>query len=357
MTNDKNKIELVDLCAQQARLSQEIGQRIQNVLRHGQYIMGPEVKELEGRLSDFVGSRYCISTGSGTDALLMALMAQGIGPGDAVITTPFTFVATAEAIALLGATPVFVDIDPSTFNLNPDYLEPVLAAASRMDSQTHPLPRATCESLKPLKIKGIIPVDLFGLPADYQKIEVIGKQFGLFVLADAAQSLGGIYRGRRTGNLGTVTATSFFPAKPLGGYGDGGALFTSDEDLAATLRSIRVHGMGADKYENVRLGLNGRLDTLQAAVLLAKLDIFPEELDRRQQIAELYSTGLAGLPGRSCPLHPSTLSQCLGSIFNPGPEQREVARPAGARRDWHGDLLPTTVAPPTGFSKPRLSER
>ena len=235
----------------------------------------------------------------------MALMAQGIGPGDAVITTPFTFVATAEAIALLGATPVFVDIDPSTFNLNPDYLEPVLAAASRMDSQTHPLPRATCESLKPLKIKGIIPVDLFGLPADYQKIEVIGKQFGLFVLADAAQSLGGIYRGRRTGNLGTVTATSFFPAKPLGGYGDGGALFTSDEDLAATLRSIRVHGMGADKYENVRLGLNGRLDTLQAAVLLAKLDIFPEELDRRQQIAELYSTGLAGLPGLVAPFIPA----------------------------------------------------
>jgi dTDP-4-amino-4,6-dideoxygalactose transaminase len=210
----------------------------------------------------------------------MPLMAYGVGPGDAIFTTPFTFIATAEVIGLLGATPVFVDIDHRTFNINPKFL------AAAFDSLWNN-PK-TCH----LKPKGVIPVDLFGQPSDYDEINALAKKHGLFVLEDAAQAFGATYKTRRAGSLAKVAATSFFPAKPLGGYGDGGAIFTNDDDLAAILKSIRVHGQGAKKYENVRLGLNGRLDTLQAAILLTKLEIFPEEIAARQKVAQRYSAGL-----------------------------------------------------------------
>jgi UDP-2-acetamido-2-deoxy-ribo-hexuluronate aminotransferase len=276
-------IPFIDLQAQQNQIRGRIEARIQAVLDHGAYIMGPEVAELEERLADFVGVKHCIGVASGTDALLMALMAYGVGPGDAIFTTPFTFVATSEVILLLGATPVFVDIDPRTFNLDPQKLEQALA--SFCSDQSHGL-----------TARGIIPVDLFGLPADYDPIRQLADKNGLFVLEDAAQGLGGRYFGRQAGNLGDVAATSFFPAKPLGCYGDGGALFTADDQLADRLRSIRVHGKGGDKYENIRVGVNGRLDTLQAAILLPKLDIFATELVSRQRVADAYTEQLAELP-------------------------------------------------------------
>jgi UDP-2-acetamido-2-deoxy-ribo-hexuluronate aminotransferase len=273
-------MEFVDLNRQQAVIRAELESRIEAVLEHGRYIMGPEVKELEERLAQFVGVKHAIGCSSGTDGLLMALMAFGVGPGDAIFTTPFTFIATAEVIALLGATPVFVDIDPHTFNINPDSLGNAIQAVSAKDQ---------------LKPKGVIPVDLFGLPADYDKIMSLADVHGMFVLEDGAQSLGAVYKGRRAGGLGHIGATSFFPAKPLGCYGDGGALFTDDDHLAEKMRSIRVHGKGTHKYENLRIGINGRLDTLQAAILLAKINIFEEELERRQRVAKLYTERLQGL--------------------------------------------------------------
>jgi UDP-2-acetamido-2-deoxy-ribo-hexuluronate aminotransferase len=251
----EKRFHFIDLQAQQEKILPALNERIQRVLAHGQYIMGPEVKELEERLAAYVGVKHAISCSSGTDALLMPLLAYGVGPGDAVFTSPFTFIATAEVIQLLGATPVFVDIDPKTFNLEPELLAEAVASLGKNPKTAH------------LKPKGIIPVDLFGQPADYDKINALAKRHGLFVLEDAAQSFGATYQGRRAGSLAEVAATSFFPAKPLGGYGDGGAIFTEDDTLAATLRSIRVHGQGTNKYDNVRLGINGRLDTLQAAIL------------------------------------------------------------------------------------------
>lgn len=273
-------INFIDLKAQQQAISPQIWERIQRVLVHGQYIMGPEIKELETRLASYVGVKHAISCSSGTDALLMPLLAYGVGPGDAILTTPFTFIATAEVIQLLGATPVFVDIDPKTLNIDPKSLAATVAGLGR-DPKT--------AQLRP---KGIIPVDIFGQAADYDRINKIARQHGLFVLEDAAQSFGATYKGRRTGALAEVAATSFFPAKPLGGYGDGGAIFTDDDELAGTLRSIRVHGQGTHKYDNVRIGINGRLDTLQAAILLAKLDIFDQEVAARQEVAQRYSKAL-----------------------------------------------------------------
>ena len=210
----------------------------------------------------------------------MALMAYGVGPGDAVFTSPFTFIATAEVIQLLRATPVFVDIDPRTFNLDPEALEQAVAGLAKN-------PRTA-----PLKPKGIIPVDLFGQPADYDRINAIARRYGLFVLEDAAQSFGATHKGKRAGALAEVAATSFFPAKPLGGYGDGGAIFTDNDDLAGIMRSIRVHGQGTNRYDNVRLGINGRLDTLQAAILLTKMEVFDDEIVARQAVAGRYSAAL-----------------------------------------------------------------
>jgi UDP-2-acetamido-2-deoxy-ribo-hexuluronate aminotransferase len=280
--NSPKRIDFIDLKAQQQLIFPALMERLQKVLAHGQYIMGPEIKQLESSLAAYVGMKHCVSCASGTDALLMALMAYEVGPGDAIFTTPFTFIATAEVIQLLGATPVFVDIDPRTFNLDPPRLAEAISGLSK---------NPPTNQLKP---KGIIPVDLFGQPAAYDQINAIAEEQGLFVLEDAAQAFGATYKGKRAGSLADVAATSFFPAKPLGGYGDGGAIFTDDDELAEILRSIRVHGQGSHKYENVRLGLNGRLDTLQAAILLAKLEIFDQEIDFRQKVAGRYSQALAG---------------------------------------------------------------
>ena len=267
----------IDLKAQRRRLGSRIDEAVLRVVDHGAYIMGPEVAELERRLADFCSARHAISCASGTDALLMVLMAQGIGPGDAVFVPAFTFVASAEVVALLGATPVFVDVHEDTMTMDASSLEQAV-------------PWAATAGLKP---RVVMPVDLFGQPADYDRLVPCARAHGLYVLGDAAQSFGAALNGRPVGTLADATATSFFPAKPLGCYGDGGAVFTDDDDLAAVLQSIRVHGQGRDKYENVRIGINGRLDTLQAAVLLEKLAIFPEEIAARQDVARRYTEALA----------------------------------------------------------------
>ncbi len=263
----------IDLAAQQQRIKPQIDAAISKVLAHGKYIMGPEVAELETALCEFAGARHCITVSNGTDALVAAYMALGVGPGDAVITTPFTFFATVEAIQMVGATPVFADIDPQTFNLCPIELERVIKQV-QTDNK--------------LNLKGICPVDLFGLCANYLAINHLANEHGLFMLQDAAQAFGAIQNERRAPTHGTIGTASFFPAKPLGCYGDGGAVFTDDDQLAELLRSIRVHGKGVDKYDNVRIGQNCRLDTIQAAILLEKLKIYQSELDARHRVAEMY---------------------------------------------------------------------
>ena len=282
-------VRFIDLQAQYARIGAAVEQRVLRVLRSGQYILGPEVAELESKLARFTGVRHCVSCASGSDALQIALMAQGVGPGDAVFVPTFTFVATAEVVSLLGATPIFVDIDPLSFNLNPDALEKAIQAVLSNDAASHVLPRKRMK----LRPRGVIPVDLFGQPADYARINAIAAEHGLFVLEDAAQSFGAASAGNRAGKLAQVACASFFPAKPLGCAGDGGALFTDDDAQAELFRSVRVHGQGSDRYENVRLGLTGRLDSIQAAVLLAKLDVFIDELAARDRIATRYSEAIS----------------------------------------------------------------
>ncbi len=266
-------MKFIDLDAQQKKIRARIEDRILKVLDHGKYIMGPEVFELEQKLAKYVGVNHCVSCASGTDALFIPLMAKGIGPGDAVITTPFTYIATAEVISLLGAEPVFADIYPNTFNINPYEIEKAIK-------------RARIRGLNP---RAIIPVDLFGLPSRYRVINEIAEKENLFIIEDAAQGFGGSIRSKKSGSFGNVASTSFFPAKPLGCYGDGGAIFTDDENLANKMRSIRVHGSGLDKYENIRIGINGRLDTIQAAILLEKLSIFDDELIKRNKAANYYT--------------------------------------------------------------------
>lgn len=270
-------IPFIDLAAQQERIRPQLDRAMARVLDHGRYILGPEVGELETALAEYCGAKHCITTSSGTDALLLPLMAWGIGPGDAVFVPTFTFVATAEVVALAGATPVMVDVDETSFNMDPESLEAAIIAVHASEL----VPRA------------VIPVDLFGQPADYDAIATVAQTHDLRVLADGAQSFGGHYHGRPVGTLGDAAATSFFPAKPLGCYGDGGAVFTDDDEFAEILRSVRVHGGGRNKYDNVRIGVNGRLDTLQAALLLEKLKIFPDEIERRQIVAGRYGAGLA----------------------------------------------------------------
>lgn len=322
-------MHFIDLKTQQQRIKEKIDSRVQTVLAHGQYILGPEVQELEERLAGYVGRKYAVGCGSGTDALLLALMTYGIGPGDAVFTTPFTFFATAEMISLLGAIPIFVDIDPKTYNMDPAKLELAIQALRSADPVIYPLPGCLSPNAEPrtpnelsstpsalrslpatpnaerrtpnLIPKGIIPVDLFGLPADYDSINSISQKFNLFVIEDAAQSFGAEYHGRKACALSELACTSFFPAKPLGAYGDGGMCFTDDKQMTELLRSLRVHGQGRDKYENVRIGINGRLDTLQAAILLAKFEIFPEEIELRQQVANRYSELLSLCPMLQAP--------------------------------------------------------
>ena len=285
-------IQFIDLQTQYRLVQEGVEEAVLRVMRGGQYIMGPEVAELEAELSRFAGVKHTVSCASGTDALVMALMAKGIGPGDAVFTPPFTFVATAEAIATVGATPIFVDIDPATFNIDPDALRLAIRAVRQSDPSIYPLPRAGEIDVERLTCKAIMAVDLFGLTADYDRINAIAAEDSLFVIEDAAQSFGARAGSKRAGSLAEIGCTSFFPAKPLGCYGDGGALFTDDDELAAVFRSIRVHGQGSDKYENVRLGITGRLDTIQAAVLLAKLKIFEKELNDRERVARAYNAAI-----------------------------------------------------------------
>lgn len=291
-------MQFIDLAAQQQRIRRRIDANIAAVLDHGKYIMGPEISLLEEKLSAYVGVKHALSCASGTDALLLALMARGIGPGDAVITTPFTFIATAEVIALLGATPVFVDIRADTFNMAPQLLEKAIA-----DVKDGMVPAAGAGTGRqvPLRPRGIIGVDIFGLAADYDAINAVADAHGLWVIEDAAQSFGARYHERMACSLAPIACTSFFPAKPLGCYGDGGMCFTGDEQMLGIMRSLRIHGQGMHKYDNVRIGINGRMDTLQAAVLLAKFEIFPEEIRLRSQVAERYNALIDPISGLTTP--------------------------------------------------------
>ena len=292
-------MQFIDLKSQYASLKDKIDKNIHNVLDHGQYVMGPEVYELEKKLAEYTNAKHCISCSSGSDALIMALMAHGIGKGDVVVTTPFTFIATAEAIQLVGAKPLFVDIDIDTFNLSPHLLEETLEAIASNQATIH---SNICNDIK--DIKAIMTVDLFGLSADAAAINKIASKYGLIVIEDAAQAFGGSVDGEKASNLADIGCTSFFPAKPLGCYGDGGAIFTNNDEIAAILTSIRVHGQGLHKYENIRLGLTGRLDTIQAAVLLPKLEVLDAEIKLRQNVAQLYTSKLSKIADITTPSIP-----------------------------------------------------
>ena len=320
-------MQFIDLAVQQKRIKEKIDANIAAILAHGKYIMGPEIGILEKRLADYVGVGHAIGCASGTDALLMALLAKQIGPGDAVFTSPFTFIATAEVLSLLGATPVFVDIDPQTFNIDPGKLQSAIQALVNNDPLKHPLPATTSAPGSPttaLKPKGIMAVDLFGLPADYNRLDTIAGDHGLFVIEDAAQSFGAALNGKMACSFGSIGCTSFFPAKPLGGYGDGGMCFTDDGQLAEIMGSLRVHGKGHHKYDNVRIGVNGRLDTIQAGILLAKFDIFPEEIELRQQVAKRYTAMLNPLANIETPAIPQGYKSAWAqySILAAGDKQR-----------------------------------
>lgn len=283
------QVPYLDLRPQYKALEGAINQRIQAVLEHGQFILGPEVEECEKALATYIGSKHCLTAASGTDALMMALMAMGIGPGDEVITTPFSFFATAEVISLVGATPVFVDIDPVTFNLDPARVERAITK----------------------KTKAIMPVSLYGQPADFDAFNAIGAKHGLPVIEDSAQSFGAPYKGKKSCNLSTVGATSFFPAKPLGCYGDGGAVFTNDDELARKMKMIRVHGQES-RYHHTVMGINGRLDTLQCAILIEKLKRYDWEVTRRNEVAKKYTEAFADL-GDKC-VTPTIMSD-RGSVW------------------------------------------
>lgn len=272
----KVPMQFIDLKSQLERIRPKVDLAIKRVLDHGMFIMGPEIEELEQQLAKFCGVKHALSCANGTDALVLCLMAKNVGPGDAVFVPSFTFAATAEVVVLVGATPVFIDSLEDTYNMDPKSFEQGIAYAKKL-------------GLNPV---GVIPVDLFGQPADYDEIQPIAQKHNLWVMADCAQSFGASYKGRKVGNIGDMATTSFFPAKPLGCYGDGGAIFTNDDELAEILKSLRVHGQGVDKYENIRIGMNGRLDTIQAAILLEKLKIFPDELDQRQKVADSYNVAL-----------------------------------------------------------------
>jgi len=322
-----DSIPFVDLARQQHRILTKVEESIFNVLRHGQYIMGPEIKELEHKLADYVGVEHAICCASGTDALLLALMAYGVGPGDAIFTSPFTFISTAEVISLLGATPVFVDIDPRTFNIDPGCLERAIKACKEDNPGMYPLPALSLNSATSLEPKGIVPVDLFGLPADYDRVNAIAAEHGLFVIEDAAQSFGAEYHGKRACSLGDIGCTSFFPAKPLGCYGDGGAVFTEEGHLAERMISMRVHGEGKDKYDNTRIGLNARMDTLQAALLLPKLEVFPEEIVSRNRVAARYTEQLSPCESLQTPRVAEGL-QSAWAQYSPLADHREKVQSA-----------------------------
>ena len=284
-------IPFIDLEAQRRRLGSRIDEAVARVLTHCQFIMGPEVHALEADLSQFCGAREVISCANGTDALALVLMAKGVKAGDAIFCPSFTFAATAEVVAWFGATPVFVDVDPDTFNMDAAGLDAAVSTARRLG----------------LNPTAVIPVDLFGQPADYDALEPVCGAHGLWMLCDAAQSFGARYRDRKVGTIGVATATSFYPPKPLGCYGDGGAIFTDDADLAAVIRSLRIHGHGNHAYDHVRIGMNGRFDTIQAAILIEKLKLFPDEIGRRNAIASRYSEAFASIAGIKTP---TVLAEC-----------------------------------------------
>src|SRR5579872_5715273 len=311
-------IPFVDLTAQRRRLGRSLDDAVSRVMAHCQFINGPEVMQLEADLAAYCGAKHVVTCASGTDALLMVLMAKDIGPGDAVLCPTFTFCATAEVVALLGATPVLVDVNNVTFNMDAASLARGIATARKAG----------------LKPKAVIPVDMFGQPADFDAILSVAEAEGLFVLDDAAQGFGASYKGRRLGTFGLATATSFFPAKPLGCFGDGGAIFTDDASLAEQLRSIRVHGHGSDKYDNVRLGLTARLDTIQAAILVEKLKIFDDEIAVRNTVAVRYTEGLADAV--TVPL----LADGFSSVW-----AQYTIRVPGGRRDMLVDALKVRGVP------------
>lgn len=317
----RGPIDFIDLKAQRRRIGQRMDDAILEAVDGGAYILGPQVAKLERQLAEFAGIKHAIGCANGTDAILLALKALGIGAGDAVICPSFTFAATAEVVALVGATPVFVDIVEATYNLDPDTLPEAVAHARSLG----------------LNPRAVIPVDLFGQAADYDRIEAFCTEHGLALIADSAQGFGALYRGRRAGSIGTFATASFFPAKPFGCYGDGGAVFTNDDALAALVRSFQVHGKGSDKYDNIRIGVNSRLDTIQAAVLIEKLAVYPDEIERRQEVANRYSRALANLA-----VVPEVLPD-LVSIW----AQYTIRVPAGRRAKFIADLkakgIPTAI--------------
>jgi dTDP-4-amino-4,6-dideoxygalactose transaminase len=306
-------IPLIDVAAQRQRLGKALDEAVARVLGHCHFLGGPEVTQLEQDLAVFSGAKHVVTCSSGTDALLMVLMAKGVRPGDAVLCPSFTFCATGEAVALTGATPVFVDVEEATFNMDTASLKRGITTARKLG----------------LKPRAVIPVDLFGQSADHDAVAAIAAEEGLFVLDDAAQGFGASYKGRRLGTFGLATATSFFPAKPLGCFGDGGAIFTDDDELAQTLKSVRVHGQGFDKYDNVRLGLTARLDTMQAAILIEKLKIFEDEVAARNRIAERYARGLGHLVTVPC------LAKGCTSVW----AQYTIRLPRGTDRDGFAAAL------------------
>jgi dTDP-4-amino-4,6-dideoxygalactose transaminase len=323
---DAAPIPFIDVAAQRRRLGGRIDDAVARVLDHCQFILGPEVRELEAALATFCGARHAVTCASGTDALLMVLMAKGIGPGDAVICPSFTFCATAEAVALAGATPVFADVDAATFNIAPESAARAVEAARQGD----------------LKPRMILPVDLFGQPANYASINALASAESLFVLDDAAQGFGATVGNRKLGVLADATATSFFPAKPLGCYGDGGAVFTDDDAMRDLLVSVRVHGQGADRYDNVRIGLTARLDTIQAAVLIEKLKIFPEEIAERNRVARRYSQHLSDVV--TVPLVPAHMTSVWA--------QYTIRVKAGTREAFAAALKAQGVPTAFYYSKP-----
>jgi dTDP-4-amino-4,6-dideoxygalactose transaminase len=322
----EHPIPFIDVAAQRRRLGRAIDEAVSRVLEHCQFVQGPEVRALEEKLAAFCGARHAIACSSGTDALLLVLMAWRIGPGDAVICPAFTFCATAEVVALCGATPIFADVQADTFNLDPESCERAVAAAKRLG----------------LRPRAIIAVDLFGLPADHNALAAVAAAHGMQVLDDAAQAFGANYKGRKLGSVCAVTATSFFPAKPLGCYGDGGAVLTADDDLATCVKSLRVHGQGADKYDAERIGMTGRLDTIQAAILLEKLKIFDEEIAARNAIAARYAAGLAG-----CATVPRTGSEST-SVW----AQYTIRLPAGSRNALAANLKAQGIPTAIYYAKP-----
>jgi len=307
-----DSLPFIDVAAQRRRLGTRVDDAMRRVTDHCQFVNGPEVRELERVLSEFCGAKHAIGVASGTDALVLVLMARGIGRGDAVVCPSFTYAASPEAVALVGATPVFCEVDESTFNIDPVGIEGAVAAARGAG----------------LRPKALMTVDLFGLPADYDAINPVAERFGLYVIDDAAQAFGADLKGRKLGTLAPVTTTSFFPAKPLGCYGDGGAVFTEDDELADVIRSLRNHGQGTDRYDNVRVGMTGRLDTIQAAVLIEKLKIFPEEIAARERIARRYNTALADVVGVP---HLSNEHTCVWAQY--------TIRVSGGRRNKLADSL------------------